>query len=55
MKRVEFRVGVNNIFDKDPPVINGADFLSSYVNGNTFPGMYDSLGRYLFAGVTAKY
>ncbi|WP_157215010.1 TonB-dependent receptor plug domain-containing protein [Flavisphingomonas formosensis] len=50
-----FRVGANNIFDKDPPVINGNDQLNAYVNGNTYPGVYDALGRYLFVGVTARY
>jgi outer membrane receptor protein involved in Fe transport len=54
-KRFEFRMGVNNMFDKDPPIINGNDQSSIFVNGNTFPGMYDALGRYVFFGVTARY
>jgi hypothetical protein len=24
-------------------------------NGNTFPGVYDAMGRYLFATVTAQF
>lgn len=47
---VTLRAGVNNIFDKEPP-------LSSVVgagagNGNTYPQVYDALGRYLFIGAT---
>lgn len=54
-KNFEFRIGANNIFDQDPPVINGNDFSSSFVNGNTYPGTYDALGRYIFVALTAKY
>jgi iron complex outermembrane recepter protein len=46
--RYNFRLGANNIFDKSPPIV-GANVSS---NGNTFPQMYDSLGRFIFAGVT---
>lgn len=47
---VTLRAGVNNLMDKEPP-------LSSIVgagsgNGNTFPQVYDSLGRYFFMGVS---
>ncbi len=47
------RAGVNNITDKRPPII-GADQSDSsiYGAGNTFPGMYDALGRYWFLGAT---
>jgi outer membrane receptor protein involved in Fe transport len=49
------RVGVNNILDEDPPVAGGGAGPSNYGNGNTFPGVYDALGRYVFAGVTVKF
>ena len=47
------RAGVNNVFDRDPP-------LSSVVgtapgNGNTYPEVYDALGRYLFIGTTLSF
>ncbi len=45
-----FQIGANNILDKDPPV-NGLA-LGVVGNGNTFPQVYDALGRYIFAGVT---
>ncbi|AEP30406.1 TonB-dependent receptor domain-containing protein [Brumicola nitratireducens] len=44
-------VGVNNVLDKEPPLVGGA--LSS--NANTVAGFYDTLGRYLHASVTFKF
>ncbi|HEX7857910.1 MAG TPA: TonB-dependent receptor plug domain-containing protein [Sphingobium sp.] len=52
--QAQFRLGANNLLDRDPPVINGADFSSSVQNGNSFPGTYDVLGRYVFAGFSFK-
>ncbi|MHB1871011.1 MAG: TonB-dependent receptor domain-containing protein [Steroidobacteraceae bacterium] len=52
---VTVRLGVNNVLDKQPPVIGLSDLPSVFGNGNTFPQVYDSLGRYIFADVTAKF
>jgi outer membrane receptor protein involved in Fe transport len=49
-ERIELRAGVNNLFDKSPPAI-AAGLLSAFGNGNTYPGVYDPMGRLLFAGV----
>ncbi len=52
------RVGANNIFDKDPPIVDTNWFgVSSppFGNGNTFPGVYDSMGRTIFVGLTADF
>ena len=65
-KGVRFQVGVNNITDKDPPVVmsGGGGFGSdcptitpngSSCNGNTFPGTYDAMGRFIFAHITAQF
>jgi iron complex outermembrane recepter protein len=59
-KNVRMQVGVNNVADKDPPIVVGADCSTSSpaganCNGNTFPGVYDAMGRYLFATVTAQF
>jgi iron complex outermembrane receptor protein len=58
----QFRLGVNNIFDKPPPIIGSNGSTSDinacaaiYCNGNTYPGTYDALGRYIFAGVTLDF
>jgi iron complex outermembrane receptor protein len=65
-KMFKLQVGVNNALDKDPPIITSGNstfpsdcptitLLGSSCNGNTFPGTYDSLGRFLFARVTAQF
>ena len=53
--RFNFRLGANNIFDKSPPILSGAVTAPPFGNGNTFPQVYDALGRYLFAGVTIDF
>ena len=53
-----FRAGVNNIADRDPPVVDSNVFPAAgppYGNGNTYPGVYDSLGRTFFFGLTADF
>ena len=52
------RAGINNLFDKDPPIVDTNGFGVSappFGNGNTYPGTYDSLGRTLFVGITADF
>jgi len=56
---VTFRVGMNNVFDKDPPIIDannlGIAGPGNFGNGNTYPGVYDTLGRTVFVGLTADF
>ena len=47
------RLGVNNIFDKEPPIVIACN--SAQCNGNTLPQWYDPLGRYFFAGFTLDF
>ena len=47
------RGGINNIFDEDAPVASIVGAGSG--NGNTYPQVYDALGRYVFLGFTARY
>lgn len=52
------RVGVNNLFDRDPPIVDSNAFPVAgppFGNGNTYPGVYDSLGRTIFVGLTANF
>ena len=44
-------VGVNNVLDKEPPLVGGT--LST--NGNAVAGYYDTLGRYFHASVSLKF
>jgi len=50
-----FRIGANNILDKSPPVGGSQVVGAPFGNGNTYPQVYDSLGRYLFAGFTVQF
>jgi len=48
-QKLNLRLGMNNVFDTDPPLTElGA-------NGNTYPQTFDALGRYMFAGFTVDF
>lgn len=51
------RLGVNNIFDINPPLFPNSRGACSVVfcNGNTYGGTWDALGRYFFAGITLDF
>jgi iron complex outermembrane recepter protein len=54
--KVTLRLGCNNILDKAPPLVGSTNIAAPPTgNGNTFPGVYDSLGRYLFAEATVQF
>lgn len=53
------RLGINNVLDRTPPLVssgrsNGTrnQCPTGPCNGNTYPAVYDALGRYVFAGVS---
>jgi iron complex outermembrane receptor protein len=48
----QVRLGINNVLDNDPS-INASVGVTG--NGNTYPQVYDALGRYIFGGVTVKF
>jgi outer membrane receptor protein involved in Fe transport len=48
-------VGINNITDRIPPIAGSTVAGPPYGNGNTYPQVYDALGRYVFLGLTAKF
>ncbi len=50
---MSFRLGVQNVTDKAPPLSNPGP--SIYGNGNTFPGTYDALGRYIYLGASVRF
>ncbi|MDH5265317.1 MAG: TonB-dependent receptor, partial [Betaproteobacteria bacterium] len=47
--------GINNLFDQDPPIVNQTLAGAPFGNGNTYPVVYDALGRKVFITVTAKF
>jgi iron complex outermembrane recepter protein len=55
-KTFTVRAGINNIFDKDPPIVsNNLADPAIFGNGNTFPQLYDALGRLVFVSAVAKF
>ena len=53
--KLNLRLGANNIFDRPPPVAGSDVVVPPFGNGNTFPQVYDALGRFVFAGVTVDF
>ena len=51
-KNLSVRLGVNNVMDKDPPLVN--EYETTTGAPNTYP-TYDLLGRQLYAAFTAKF
>lgn len=47
---IEWSIGVNNVFDREPPMVGGS--LTS--NGNALSG-YDQAGRYIFTSVGIRF
>ena len=55
---ISFRLGMNNITDKSPPIVangNYSDCPNSSCNDNTWVGTYDTLGRYIYMHISAKF
>jgi iron complex outermembrane receptor protein len=54
---VNLRAGINNLFDRDPPIVPtaGTSCPSAACAGNTYPQTYDYLGRFLWAGATIEF
>jgi outer membrane receptor protein involved in Fe transport len=49
---IAIRAGINNIFDKEPPLSDNGVTVRN--NGNTYPGVYDHLGQYMFLGMSVE-
>ena len=62
-KTFSLRAGINNLLDKDPPIVSGTATATTaaladpsiFGNGNTFPQVYDALGRQIFLNLTMKF
>ena len=55
-KKITLRAGVNNLFDKDPPIGDSTGVIGApFGNGNTYPQVYDALGRKIFASITVQF
>ncbi len=54
-EKINMRLGINNILDKDPPIISQSSLTATIGNGNTIVGTYDYLGRRIFLNLTADF
>ena len=60
---LNLRFGANNILDKQPPLVtsgnsnkDGSNLCpTGPCNGNTYPGTWDALGRFVYAGATLNF
>ena len=52
-RNYQFYLGVNNLFDKQPPVVT--DLTNQWPGSNTVASTYDLLGRRFYAGVSVKF
>jgi len=52
-KKISLSGGINNVFDRDPPVTS--QLATGQGNGNTYPSVYDALGRRLFMTLQARF
>lgn len=52
--KVTLRAGVTNLFNKKPPIVDFEISAASADSGNTFPTVYDPVGRFMFIGATVK-
>ncbi len=49
-KGASLRAGVQNVLGRDPELTT--EGFGEFANGNTYPGHYDPLGRYIYLGLT---
>lgn len=52
---VSLSFGVTNVTDEDPPVVGNEAGTTASNSGNTFPSVYDVLGRVFSAGVKVRF
>jgi len=55
MKDFQLTLGVQNLFDKQPPLVGGQAGTTTANSGNTFPSSYDPLGRRFSATVRLNF
>ncbi len=53
-KNVTLRMTINNLLDKDPPIA-GSTAGAPFGNGNTYPVVYDALGRRISLNLSAMF
>jgi outer membrane receptor protein involved in Fe transport len=52
---VKVRLGIDNLTDKDPPIVTSENCTPVFCSGNTFPQVYETLGRTFMFNVTTDF
>jgi iron complex outermembrane receptor protein len=52
---LQLTLTVDNLFDKKPPLVGSGVGGTAFNNGNTFPTVYDPVGRYFTIGARLKF
>lgn len=55
VENVDFNLTVNNLFDKDPPAVGSGVGGTAFNSGNTFPTIYDPIGRSFTLGARFRF
>ena len=54
-EQIEVSLTINNLLDNDPPLTGSRIGSTAFNNGNTFPAVYDGLGRRYTAAVRLRF
>jgi outer membrane receptor protein involved in Fe transport len=54
-RNLDFIIGVQNLFDKEPPITGSTVGQTGANSGNTFPSTYDTLGRRYNASIRVRF
>jgi outer membrane receptor protein involved in Fe transport len=54
-KQLTITGGIDNLLDKDPPLVSSSIAGPAFGNGNTYPQVYDALGRKLFISLQYRF
>ncbi|AJP74228.1 TonB-dependent receptor [Sphingomonas hengshuiensis] len=55
VENVDFTLTVNNLLDKDPPAVGSGVGGTAFNSGNTFPTIYDPIGRSFTMGARFRF
>jgi iron complex outermembrane recepter protein len=53
--KIDITLGVNNLFNRKPPVVGSNVGPTSFNSGNTYPSTYDALGRSFAASAKVRF
>jgi len=55
VENLRISASVTNLFEEDPPIVGNEAGTTAFNSGNTFPSLYDTLGRVFTVGFDARF